>query len=542
MPLIERPGVDDIRIRFGGGLRTSVSPLDILESECQEGKNFSLRVGDRRMTRRAAFDLAGTSPNASAIRGFAQLQKSDDTISTLVQSGTQVYEWDGADTFTLVGSVAAGARLRGHVTHNWPLSPEFVIITDLEEKQPVMKWDGTTFSVLAHNLSGDFFARYCVVANERAYYFNVKATTSTPHLVVVSKVQDAENLTTTTQAGDAGIGVDDAFFLPSPDLKYINGAITAFGIVVFSTRRGRLYKFTGSDATDFVIDQFYPQSGAAGREPIAFIGNDVAYGRPGRVETVFATEKFGDVAADDLSNEISPDVRDIDGWDGIHYLSRFQKVYCFPEAGNKVFVLHKDFVDERIRAIGERRPTVGESPWSVWDTQHALDFRPEAVMTMRDPRDGLENVFMGDGSGNIYRLEGVGGQDGGSADLVVERTSGTISLPADREFDLNGYIAYRKTGAGTVTLTIQRSGFEIRDDEFTITIENPTVAIYWGNFYWNDSTNNAYWGALFEKRVTRQKLAPPGSSAEFSIKISYEGSGDIFIEEVYLQFKALAPA
>jgi len=202
-------------ITFGGGINARRRTADVDPNECVSGSvNFDLDPQYRALSRRNAFDLVATAPNAGAINGFAQLISPDNSVSTLVQAGTTVYEWDGDQVFTSVGTVTSGAKLRGPREHNFTLS-DFVIITDLAGLETVKKWDGTTFADLAHNLGGNFFAKYCRVYNERAIYANVTAGTATPHVILGSAIGDSEDLS----AGDrpaSALGFDAAWFLPMP--------------------------------------------------------------------------------------------------------------------------------------------------------------------------------------------------------------------------------------------------------------------------------------------------------------------------------------
>lgn len=546
MPLPEKAKPHEILLRFGAGLNTRASPQDIDPSECADGQNYGLALGDKKFFRRPPFDLAGTATNGGPIRGFAQLEKADDTFSTVVQAANVLYEWDGIDSFTQIGTVDASARIRGANQQNWPLGTPVVIITDLAEREPVFTWDGTNKTVLAHGLSDDFYARYCNVENDRAYYANIKAGTSTPHLLVASAREDYTDIAVTgdsARGSASSIGAGDAFWLTAPDLKYVNGMTTAFGLLVFSTRRGRIYKFTGSDSTDALIKVLFPDSGATGDQPIVYIGNDFAYGRPAGIETLFASEKLGDVGVDDLTRHIAPSVSEADGWD-LYYLSRFQKVYCFPDNEDVLYVLHKDFIDEDIRRVAERTDPGRLSPWSPWATDHALAYRPTATMVMRDPRDGLENVFMGDSNGSIYRLEGTGGQDGGTTDIKTERLSQLLTFPPGTEFDVSGKINYRKTGAGTVTLTFEHSGQSIFDQPITVNIESPDSFPVFGEggattYYFGAA--DTYFGIKFEKRLTRQIFNTAGKADELQVRVTNTSGVELVIDSIYMQFKSLGP-
>ena len=375
-----QPREGDIIIRFGAGLNTRSSTRDIDDQECSAGENYDLDLDNRNFRRRNAFSLVATATNTSDIRGFMQLRKIDGTITTLVQAGTAVYDWDGASSFTSVGTVNANSKLR---SVNWVLD-EKAIITDLARIEVVKEWDGTTLSDISHNLGGDFKAKYAIVENDRVFYANVETASATPHVIVGSKREDYDNLSITDRPASTA-NAEDAFFVTAPDLRPINGLGAAFGRKVFSTEKGSIYQLTGQDKTDFQVDQFYDGSFAAGDEAIVPIGNDVAIGSDGRIETLLATETLGDVETDDLTRKIIDDVQDVTDWK-IVFNRRLQKIYCFPNALSKCFVMHKALVDDTVRRVSQRREAEFISPWSVWTTRPRArvpaDHRPTSAKTI----------------------------------------------------------------------------------------------------------------------------------------------------------------
>ena len=238
-------------IKFGGGLHTRASEPDIDPAEASDGKNFYLDLENKELRPRKPFDLIGTVPNASEIRGGASLLKSDGTVSTIFQAGTKVYSWDGTTNFTHVGTVDATAKLRGHWrSHNW-IPSDKVIITDLSLVETVKEWNGTTFQSTTFTKEtgaafGNFYAKYCSVSNERAVFGNVKDGSSTsPHLIVGSAGSDFTQISV-AQRPVSSLSTDDPFYIPMPDLKPINGMVEAFGVSVFSTEKGRLFNLTGT--------------------------------------------------------------------------------------------------------------------------------------------------------------------------------------------------------------------------------------------------------------------------------------------------------
>ena len=138
-----------LRMIFGGGLASAINPAEIDVRECIEGQNFRLALDEIDMRPRKSFDLAGTATNAEPINGFAELIKTDGSVTTLVQAGTVVYNWDGASSFTSVGTVESGARLRG-TRFSTSLLDDMVIISDLAKKTAVKTWDGSSFADLSH--------------------------------------------------------------------------------------------------------------------------------------------------------------------------------------------------------------------------------------------------------------------------------------------------------------------------------------------------------------------------------------------------------
>lgn len=544
MPFPDKNEGNRIVLRFGGGMNTRSPEWEIDPQECADGSyNFGLKLRSSEFTRRAAFDLVATAPNGQSIDGYAQLVKSDGTITTLIQAGTTIYSWDGASTFTVVGTVNSGSRMRGTPASTWTLN-NVSIITDLEELTPVKKWDGTTFSTLAHNLGGDFYARYCLVQNSRAVYANVRsASTSTPHVIAASKVEDYQNLDVTNKPSSA-LAVDAAFYLVTPDLLPCNGIIDAFGLMAFSTRKGRFFKLTGTTSKDYAIAQLYPDSGAVADEAITYIGNDIAYGRNGRIETLFATQTLGDVATDDLSFHIAPTVDTIDDW-VLTYNPRFQKLYCFSNTSQAVYVFHKDFLDDRIRAVVDRKSQPQLSPWAPWKTDHSMNFQPASVFTIKRPTDGLDVTYMGGSDGKIYQLEGSGGTDGGTTSISVLRISKQFAsnqkTGVGETFKMSGYLAARKVAAQTVTTTILWGGKDLIDVSTTTNLLNPSGgAFFGGSFYFGGLI---YFGVPYSGRAAHYPLENlTGEGSTFQVKTSYSGSVDVTLKEYALDLEVLSGA
>lgn len=527
-------------IRFGFGVNSRASEDEIDPRECASGQNFLLDLENREFRNRPPFDLVATAPNLQSIGGFAQLLKADGTTSTLVQAGTVVYEWDGGSGFTVKGTVTTGTKMRGPLSSNWTLSDK-VLISDIAGVNPLSEWDGTTFQHVAHNLGGTFISKYCFVKDERAFYANVISNgTPTPHLVAGSKVSDYTTIDITNKPSSA-LGVDDPFYLLTPDLKPINGIIPAFGQTAISSKRGRMFFLTGTDSTDYSIQELYPDSCASGDESFVFVGNDVMYGRQGRLESLIATATYGNVETDDLSRMIQGDVQDFDNWTAVANL-RLQRVYFFAENQSVCWMLQKALRDQEVRYSTGRSLQGKEtlSPWTKYVTSHSFAFQPTAVMNMYDQVDGLEYVFMGGSAGQIYRMEGTGAGDGGTTAVDVSRTSMMFEIPLNaKAFNVSGWIKYRQSDAFTVTLTLMWAGENVWNEVITIDAAATTGRpVYSGGFYY--SGTNSYYSAAFDGRFVRVPFDIPGQSNEFQLKAEVSGTVDFRIAEIGLRFETAA--
>ena len=403
MPTSIPPEDNAILIKFGGGIHTRAPEDEIHPRECSSGQNFDLDIERLEFVNRPPFDLVGTTPNTASIQGFISLQQSDGTVKFAVQSGTKVFDWDGDVTFTDTGvTVDATAQLRGRLEYNWQLDDK-VLITDLNLKEDVMEWDGTTLQNVTFTKDdpavgfGDFRAKYLVIQNERVLYGNVYENgTNTKHLIVGSSRADYDHISVSDRPSSA-LSASDPFFMIQPDYRPINGMVEAYNNIIVSSEYGNLFRIEGQSAEDFLMTPFYPRSGATGDESLVYAGNDFYYGRQGRIESVLSTERFGNIATDDISIGIEDKINDFKGWTSI-FNSRTQKVYFFPDEQSEVWVFNKPLY-EKLKQIEQGTNASTEqgnqlSPWSKYVTGHALAFQPTAVMNMLDPSDGLEYVFL----------------------------------------------------------------------------------------------------------------------------------------------------
>ena len=518
----------DLVLKFGGGLHTRASEDEIDAREAADGQNFLLDLENRELRNRKPFDLIGTVPNAAEIRGGASFLKADGTVSFLIQAGTKVYEWDGVTTFTERATVNASAQLRGHHrSHAWSLDDK-VLITDLALLETVKEWNGTTWasSVFVNGSAsgaafGTFYAKYLNVSNERAMFSNVKdAGGASPHLLVGSKRSDYLTISVADRPASS-LSEEDPFFLLSPDLRPINGHVEAFGSTILSTERGQMFHLTGNSAKDFAISDFYPGSAASGEEPLAYIGNDIIYGRQGRIESLKDTDRFGDSEADDITAAVANSTEDYGGW-RIVYNARLNRAYAFPDGGSEVWVLNTVMRGGQV------------SPWMRWKTNHALAFMPSFVMSMLDPLDGLEYVFMGDTGGKLYRLEGSGtGGDGGTTNVSVEWLSKLFAAPLDSQIhQFEGYVKYRKNVAFQILLTFEFAGEASFSEQIAIDVPAVTGGGYFGGGYYFGG--DVYFGALLN-RLIRQRFDAAGQASDFQVRIAVTGTDDFAINEIGLR-------
>lgn len=519
-------------LRFGGGRNSRASEDRINPLECTDGENFILDPGNGEFRPRPAFDLVGTVPNASEIRGFVTLRETDGTVTMLVQAAGAVYKWDGAASFTSVGSVSSSAKLRGTAASFWALTDR-VLIADLNQVEEVHEWDGTTFQQTSFfdedgstSFPG-FRARYIVVDNERAYFGNIyESSQSFPHLLIASKRGDYTVVSASTRAAASGIGADAPWFLPVPQLKPINGMAKAFGVLAISQQAGDFEQLAGSDSTDFQLNKLYAvaDTGAVGDESVVTIGNDIVYGKASHIESLLSTDKYGNVEFDDLSFKIADDITSVKDWT-LCYNPRVRRLYCFPEGGNEVHVLHTDFIGTEL------------SPWSKYTTESSFSFQPTAVMVCRDPADGLEYTFMGDANGNLYRMEGTGTSgDAGSANIIAYRQSIQYLSPLDSHaFDIEGWVTHRKQNANSCQLRFLFAGENVYDVRKTITLSAVSYDTpYNGSVYYGGSF---YYGAAQQNRLVRRQFAIPGEANAFQVETKIEGTESFALAEVGFRYK-----
>lgn len=515
--------------RFGGGLNTRASENEIDNRESSSGGiNYELDPLNMNLKPRKPFELLDTTPDGAEIAGMINLVKSDGTTKVAVQTTDgNVYEYaSGAFVVSPIATgVDASAKLRGRIEHNWTLSDK-VIITDLALAENVIEWDGTTWQDVTFSPSGTSLrAKYAAVGRERLWLANIYSGSATPHIIAASKVSDYTIIDIANKPASS-LGDDDPFYMVSPDLRPINAFSHEFTQAFFSTEDGSMHILGGDTAQDFNIQLFFSRSFASGEEALVSIGNLILYGRRGRIELLRDTDRYADSEANDVSLKIQPDIEGYKDWTVV-YNNGTQKAYCFPGGTSECHVLNVPML------------STGLSPWVKYTTTHAMAFAPTCTMNMIDPDDGLEYVFMGDDSGNFYRMEGTygAGGDGGTEEVKTQFVSAVHGIDPDMEMsDFTGYVRYKKDEAFNVNLSIVYAGKKALEE--TIEVQIPAGmagTVYGGSEYY---ANGEYYGKTFQGRLLRQDFSIPGAGEDYQIKVEITSDEDWQVNEIGVRFKA----
>lgn len=586
-------------IFFGGGLNQR-DDFNISIEEAISGQNFLLDAQSRTFRPRPPFDLEGTADNQNEVIGILQLIDRNDSDTTLIATNTTVYSVDSSFNFTSEGTINSSSGIlssywslddelmitdlsKENVIHSWDgatfephqhgigsgtiktssgvsqlgttvtltvsahgysdddlvditgLSPdgangEFVITNTTTNTFDYTSTSSTTASGTAETeLMNDLFAKYSAVFNNRQWLFNItEGTTDNPHLILASKFEDANVFDPTQQAlphTAGGLTGNEAFFLVTPDLKPINGVAVFFNTLVISTVNGKMFKLVGNDATDYQIVEFYPGSSAIGTQTIANTGNDLMWmKRRGAIDRLSAVETSGDVQADDLSRYIPTEVQDLT--DGIAVYDQFrQRVHWF--VTDKVLTLDKTFLIEK----------PGISPWTVFDTEHPNLFNTKAASYIRVPGGTEYDVYWGDSSGRVFKMNGTRGQgDAGSFSVITERTTREISEIPFRFKDVIGRVEYRRRDKVTMQVI-----FEWAEHIYTETAEVilkaeliETETLFWGgdNYFGED----IYWnqGAIRRDLSANTGFSPGGKGEIYFITVRVQDTGDFLVNRLIL--------
>lgn len=463
-----------MKFSFGGGLN-ELNDIAIASDECISGQNFELGIGNTKFKRRAPFDLVETATNTSSIHGIMQLIQADGTKTTLVAAGTDIYTLDGS-TWTDVGNVDSDSDFNAF---QWELD-DVLLIVDRELQTVVSEWDGSTFSTMTTGLGSDFYAKYGLTANGRAIFANIKTGTSTlnPHMLVLSAFEDHEDLDISSRAGAGGFSTgSEAGYLLTPDLKPINGLIEFKQDIVISTEGGKLYRLVGDDISNYRFESYYAGSAALGLNGFVDAGDDVFYMRKGGViESLRATDQYGDVGTDDISLKIRNSTSGASA-PRITYDRKNRKVLFW--LSSEILVLFKDMLGGDL------------SPWSRYKTDHSSSFNTNSATYMEAPdsNDSTESVYFGGDNGEIFNLNGTGSAGDNGDTAIVARRKLPLQ-PTDLEEMLNGRVYYRRNGQCELTINLEW-GDERYDSDIALTLKGSTDDL--GNYFGGD----VYFGGDF---------------------------------------------
>lgn len=513
-------------IRFGGGLNQLDDELVNIE-ECIDGENFLLNADKREFIPRPGFALKGTATNALPVRGIMQLVKRDNTETTLIQAGPDVYVWDGAASFTSKTPTSStpiktDSVLRGTY---WSLD-DLLIITDVSLQSPVWEWNGTTISELSHGIAGvtDLFAKWSVVWNNRIWLFNIKTdATLNPHMLLAGEFEVRTNFdnSVTPETTSVALVSTAPFYMLAPDLKPINAVAVFYDTLLISTKDGAVFKITGHTAADYKIVPYYSGSSVAGNELMINIGNDVMYVKTGgKIETLRSTEQFGDTKADDASKWIPDEVANINS--GVMtYDQKNQRVMLF--TNNKLLVLDKYIWDQQQNV----------SPWMKWTTGMASNLDVEAAAYIKIPGTQNRSVYFGGPLGQIYDANGSSGDAGSVLVNAFRKTRLIQELDTVNEI-VSGRITYRRKAAQNLQMTFEWTD-EYADSINNVPLKAPVTSIgsiFWGgNNYWGEAI---YWGAggVSEERVSTVGFSAVGKGPSFFLTTRVVGTSDFTITRI----------
>ena len=349
-------------------------------------------------------------------------------------------------------------------------------------------------------------------------------------MILASQFEEANVFDTTQQAlpyTSSGLTGNEAFFILSPDMRPINGAAVFFNVLVISTVDGQLFKLIGSDSTDYQFVEYYPGSAAIGDRTIVNTGNDLMWMTKGAgIDRLSTVETSGDVKADDLSRFIPDQVSGLSDGIAVYDQDR-QRVHWF--IANKVLTLDKNILVER----------PGISPWTVYTTQHGSNFNTNAVSYIRVPGANTYDVYWGDSSGNVFKLNGTeGGGDAGSINVLTSRKS--KQFVRENEFtDIIGRVEYRRKSSTLLTILIEwiTNAYTERSE---VTLLGPITTptnLYWGGTtnYWGELDN--YWSQVVtvsDEIVSNRGFSPAGKGDGFFITVTVDSINNFLINRIII--------
>lgn len=381
-------------------------------------------------------------------------------------------------------------------------------------------------------------AKYSVVHNNRVWLFNVEVDgTAYPHLGLVSAFEDPTLYDNETRAKDTGLTGNEAFYITSPDLKPINGAVSFYDRLVLSTVNGKIFGLLGDDATDYEFKDFYPGSSGLGDEPIVNVGNDLIYFRRGKaVESLLATDTYGDVSTDDLSWWIPTSAKTMSNPIVVYDQSQ-QNVYFFDADLEGVLVYDKEF------AYSPKFLEQRLSPWSKYTTLMDNKFVTKCAVQIRPSTSTNTTVYWGDNAGKIYNINGAGlSGDAGSFKINTSRKTRVITELNTGDELMVGRLEYKRNFSATVDLVFAWLD-ELHQETVTLDLKAPiefaSAAFWGGSIYWGATGTDAnYWGAGQNVSDSEQRstmgFSVPGKGTGFVLTVQVSDIDQFIISRVYV--------
>ena len=508
-----------------------------------------------------------TSGGAGARMRASHWTLDDFIVVTDIDLENVLYKWDGSTVTRLKTGLSAGAPVAissltcsGSTataiqsTHGYSTG-DLVIVAGATETEyngefQIVVSDANTFTYTmvcsttpatgspTADLGVELQAKYSVNHNSRNWLFNIVADgTATESMILVSAFENAEDYDNSVRGsaqGGAGTA-SDAFFLLAPDGRPINGAVEFFDTLVISTANGKLFRLIGDDAETYNFKEYYPGSSAEGDEGIVNIGNDLVFFRHGKaIESLIATDRFGDVSTDDLSRWIPTSVKLLSNPISV-YDSETQLVYFFDSGVDGVLVLDKEHL------LLQLSDETGQwSPWSLFKTNLANNLVTKCAVQLRDPLSTTKDktVFWGDASGNIYNMNGtLGGGDGGTESVSLRRRTRHVRSFNTRDELTIGRVEYVRRALTPIELVFNWA------DEYSRSIISFDLkasfaiggALFWGgDYYWNETDN--YWGAgsVADDQLSTLGFSVAGKGSGFYLEIQISDTDDYRIARIYV--------
>lgn len=504
-----------------------------------------------------AFTSMATVVTASRLRG-SYWSLDDRLVVTDIDLNNTLQQWDGTTfqknkhgigngtTKSVASITRSGTTATATVTSHGYSNNDLVTIagatqTDYNDEFIITNVTTDTFDFTVANSpatpatgtitaekSVDLYAKYSIVFQGRTWLFNVKdvngATTSlNPHMILASEFENPDVFDTVQTVTDTGLTGNEAFFMLSPDLRPINGVVGFYNTIIISTTDGKLFKLTGTDATDYLIEEYYPGSAATGTESMVNTGNDVIYMRKdGSIDFVGSVTQFGDIKADDISRWIPDEVSGLSGALTVYDQER-QKIFFF--VTGKVLVLEKEMLSVR--------PDL--SPWSVYKTAHANSFNTTAATYIRDPIDGGYDIYWGDASGNVFKMDGTSGAgDAGTIAIDTKRKTRLITELNLKHKNIMGRAEYRRIDACNLQVLLEfGESFSRSTSNLALKARVDTVAYFGGPYYFggdvyfNQSENNTV-----DLVVSTVGFSPPGKGNMMFIETRVNSTADFLVNRL----------